>query len=121
MAMNREQKRASKRSGMTDADGQPVSSRERRQQPSRSLKEERTKPREYVREVIAEMKKCSWPTRKETMRLAAIVFVAIIVLTAFIFGVDAGFGTLLEKIFTTTASKAILIPALPLALKRVNR
>lgn len=113
--MNREQKRALQKRGLAGADGSPVASRDRRQ-PVQKPKEERTRPRQFLREVVSELRKTSWPTRQETLRLAAIVFVAIVVMTAFIFVIDLAFGEFFTRLFTTTdpttqsAAVAALIP-----------
>ncbi len=87
MSMNREQKRAAQKAGQVAADGSQTAVRDRRA-PAKSLKTERTKPGEFVREVRAELKKVSWPTRPEVIRYSVIVFVALVVFTAFVFGVD---------------------------------
>jgi preprotein translocase subunit SecE len=102
MAMNREQKRALQKRGMSDGEGAPVATRERRQTVTKPTKEARTNPRQYVREIIAELRKTSWPTREETIRLAIIVAVAILVLTLFIFGLDLLFGDLTTRLLNTT-------------------
>lgn len=86
-SMNREQKRAAKRAGQLSADGSPVTNRDTRSQ-QQSLKSERTKPRQFVREVRGEMKKVNWPTRDEVRRFSTIVLVALVVVTLFVFGVD---------------------------------
>jgi preprotein translocase subunit SecE len=112
MAMNREQKRAAQRQGLAGADGAPVATRDR-SRPAQRLKEERTSPKQFMSEVMAELRKTSWPTRQETIRLAIIVFIAIIVLTAFIFGIDLLFGDLLGRLFDTT-SDTTAAAALPL-------
>jgi preprotein translocase subunit SecE len=106
MAMNREQKRAMQRRGLADADGAPIATRERRP-PAPKPKEERTPPRQFISEVLAELRKTSWPTRSETVRLALIVLVAIVVLTAFIFGVDLLFSETLGRLFKTTSDAAL--------------
>ena len=72
MAMNREQKRAMQKRGLADADGSPVATRERRQ-PTPKAAEARTPIRQVLQEIIAELRKTSWPTRDETIRLALIV------------------------------------------------
>jgi preprotein translocase subunit SecE len=101
MAMNREQKRALQKRGMADDEGAPVATRERRQPPVRT-KEERTAPRQYVREVVGELRKTSWPTRAETIRLAIIVLIAIVFMTALIFGLDLLFGEAVTRLIDTT-------------------
>ncbi len=90
MAMNREQKRAAQRSGQVNADGSQAP--RDRKAPAQNLKTERTKPVEFVREVRAELKKVSWPTRQEVIRYSTIVLVALIIFTAGVFAVDYVFG-----------------------------
>ena len=55
-------------------------------------KEPRTKPRQFVREVNAELRKVAWPSREETLNLSLIVFVFLVILTAMIAGMDYGFS-----------------------------
>ncbi|HTN99809.1 MAG TPA: preprotein translocase subunit SecE [Microthrixaceae bacterium] len=93
--MNREQKRAAQKAGQVNADGSPVSVRERRAPATQRLKSERTKPRQFVREVRSELKKVSWPTRDVVIRYSIIVFVALVLFTSFVFGVDF----LFERLF----------------------
>lgn len=52
----------------------------------------RTKPREFVKEVIGELKKVAWPTRKEVVAYSTVVFVSVIVIAAIIFGMDYVFA-----------------------------
>ena len=92
MAMNREQKRAAQKSGQMNADGS-AAPRDRKA-PAQNLKTERTGPAEFIREVRAELKKVSWPTRPEVIRYSMIVLVALIVFTAGVFAVDYVFGEL---------------------------
>ncbi len=92
MAMNREQKRAAQRAGQVNADGSQAT-RERKA-PAQNLKTERTKPLEFIREVRAELKKVSWPTRQEVIRYSTIVLVALIIFTAGVFAIDYVFGEL---------------------------
>jgi len=102
MAMNREQKRMLQRSGEVGEDGEPIRKRQAakgRQQPAPRTKSERTSPRQFVREVAAELRKVAWPTRSETINYSIIVLVALIVLTTFIFCVDYLFSQLVLKLF----------------------
>ncbi len=93
MAMNREQKRAMQKAGQLNADGsQAAPSRERKSAPAKTVKAERTKPVEFVREVRAELRKVTWPTREETIRLSIIVLVALLVMAALIFSLDTLFA-----------------------------
>ncbi|MCU1454970.1 MAG: preprotein translocase, SecE subunit [Acidimicrobiales bacterium] len=87
MAMNRETKRMLQRQGALTDDGSPKASR--RPVPSANApKEPRTKPRQFVKEVNAELRKVAWPTRQETINYSVIVFFTLIVLTALIAGLD---------------------------------
>ncbi len=105
MAMNREQKREMQKRGLAGADGAPVaSSRDRRQAATTRVREPRTPIRQYVAEIGQELRKTSWPTRQETIRLALIVFVAIVVLTLFVFGADLLFNWLFQHLFNTQPS-----------------
>lgn len=114
MAMNREQKRALQRQGQIDADGAPVANKDRRQ-PARQLNEERTSPAQFIREVRSELKKTSWPTREETIRLALICLVAIVVLTAVIFAMDLAFSSAMDWLFKVQPSEsAAALAALPI-------
>lgn len=52
----------------------------------------RTKPRDFVKEVFAELKKVAWPTRKEVVAYSTVVFVSVVVIAAIIFGMDYVFA-----------------------------
>ena len=93
VSMNREQKRAAQRAGQVNADGSPVTVRDRRQ-PAQRLKSERTRPLDFVREVRGELKKVSWPARPEVIRYSIIVLIALVVFTLFVFGMDYVFEQL---------------------------
>ena len=91
--MNREMKRMMQRQGQVDADGAPA----RREAPARpparvSTKKERVGPSEYARQVRAELRKVAWPTRAEVINYSIVVLLALILLTAVIFGLDYVFG-----------------------------
>ncbi len=106
MAMNREQKRAAQRAGQLNADGSQVAVKDRRA-PSKSLKSERTKPLEFLREVRAELKKVAWPTREEVIRYSIIVLVALVVFTLFVFGVDYVFEWFFRTVTDPTANSSL--------------
>ena len=101
MAMNRETKRMLQRQGQLGEDGAPAARRERRAPtaPRPSEREQRTKPREFVREVRAELRKVAWPTRQETINYSIIVFVALAVLMMFVGLMDYAFGDFVLKLF----------------------
>jgi preprotein translocase subunit SecE len=65
-----------------------------------AVKKESKKPnfRKFFRGVVSEMKKVSWPTRKELTNSTAIVLVLILVFAVAVGIVDLGLGKLLELI-----------------------
>ena len=88
--LNREQKRALKRMGALNDQGNPV-----RTQPQTRAKghdEPRTGPVQYMREVNDEMKKVAWPTWPEVRRYSLIVLVTVVVFTAYIGALDSVFA-----------------------------
>ena len=97
MTLNREQRRMLQRQGEIDETGEPV--RARRQAPAPSAKEDRTSPTEFVKEVRSELKKVAWPTRQETIRYTIIVFVTLVLLTAFVAGLDWASSQAVLKLF----------------------
>ena len=60
---------------------------------------ERTSPREFAREVRGEMKRVSWPSRKEIGQYSLVVLVAVSLLTLYVFVLDQAFGQLVFWIF----------------------
>ena len=90
MAMNRETKRMLQRQGhQVGPDGQlaptrPTQPRSATSAPSR----ERTSPRQFLREVRAELRKVAWPDRPEVARLSGVVFACLVVMTLLIFVID---------------------------------
>ena len=53
----------------------------------------------FVREVIAELGKVIWPTRKELVTYTAVVIVFVSVMTALVAGLDIGFAKLVVWVF----------------------
>ena len=51
-------------------------------------KRERTKPRQFFKEVIAEHRKVAWPSRPEVVAYSIVVLVSSVVIAALIFGMD---------------------------------
>ena len=62
-------------------------------------KKERTKPRQFLKEVIAELKKVAWPTRQETIAYSIVVLVSVIVIATIIFGLDFVFTEAILALF----------------------
>ncbi len=88
--LNREQKRSLKRMGALTEKGTPT----RAQPQARRTREERTGPRQYLREVRDEMRKVAWPKWPEVRRFSIIVLVTVLLYTAYVFGLDSLFGVL---------------------------
>jgi preprotein translocase subunit SecE len=53
----------------------------------------------FVREVVAELKKVIWPTRKELLTYAAVVIVFVTVVVTIVALLDAGFEWAVLKVF----------------------
>ncbi|MDQ4142374.1 MAG: preprotein translocase subunit SecE [Actinomycetota bacterium] len=60
---------------------------------------QRTKPRQFVREVIGELQKVAWPTRQEVISYSTVVLVASIVIAALIFVMDYVFTKAVLSLF----------------------
>jgi preprotein translocase subunit SecE len=88
MAMNRETKRMLQRQGQLGPDGEPARPKGEGRPASRPPTQQRTSPRQYVREVKGELRKVAWPNREEVVRYSIIVLVTLVILTAFIFALD---------------------------------
>lgn len=58
-----------------------------------------TSPVQFIREVVAELKKVTWPTRAETMKLTAIVIVLSVLVGAFIGALDITFLKITTLLF----------------------
>ncbi len=90
--MNREMKRMMQRQGQVDADGTPSRREAPRPAGRTATKEKRIGASEYARQVRGELRKVAWPTRAEVTNYSIVVFLALILLTGLIFGLDWGFG-----------------------------
>ena len=101
MAMNRETKRMLQRQGQIDRGRRARRARSAasRPAPRPEPREKRTGPREFVKEVRAELRKVAWPTKSETINYSIIVFIAVVVLTAFIGALDYVFGEFVLNLF----------------------
>jgi preprotein translocase subunit SecE len=97
MALNREQKRMLRKQGELGPDGEPV--RTKRAQPAPKTKEQRTSPRQFVKEVRGELRKVVWPTKSETINYSIIVLVTLVFFTALIFAIDWVFADMVLRLF----------------------
>ncbi|MBR5756221.1 MAG: preprotein translocase subunit SecE [Firmicutes bacterium] len=57
---------------------------------------------EYLKGVRAELKKVTWPTKQETVKLTAIVFVVCAAFAVFFWLIDTGCLALLEEALNIT-------------------
>ena len=62
-------------------------------------KRQRTKPRQFVKEVVAELQKVNWPTRQEVASYSLVVLVASMVIAAIIFALDYVFTRAVLALF----------------------
>ena len=62
-------------------------------------KKQRTKPTQFVREVIAELKKVAWPTRPEVVAYSIVVVVSVVVIATLIFFMDYIFTKAILSLF----------------------
>ena len=46
------------------------------------------KIRRFIVDTVAELKRCTWPTRQQLLESTGLVVVAIMILALFVFGVD---------------------------------
>jgi preprotein translocase subunit SecE len=52
----------------------------------------------FAKESVAEAKRVVWPTRKEAMQTTGIVFVFVVLMALFVFGVDTLLGVILRAL-----------------------
>ena len=62
-------------------------------------KKQRTKPRQFVKEVVDELRKVAWPNRQEIVGYSMVVLIASVVIAALIFGMDYVFGNAILALF----------------------
>lgn len=58
-----------------------------------------TSPVQFIREVIAELKKVTWPTRAEVIKLTLVVIILSVSVGAFIGGLDITFLKITTLLF----------------------
>jgi preprotein translocase subunit SecE len=56
-------------------------------------------PAQFLREVIAELKKVDWPSREQTIKLTVVVFIISAVVALFIGGLDTLMINLTSAVF----------------------
>jgi preprotein translocase subunit SecE len=72
---------------------------ERRPQPAPRPERERVTPRQYMSEVRGELRKVTWPTKREVTNSTVVVLIAVIFMTALIFLYDYASSKLVLFLF----------------------
>jgi preprotein translocase subunit SecE len=67
--------------------------------PGAPTKKERTKPRQFVKEVGDELKRVAWPTRQEVVAYSLVVLVSVTIIAALIFVMDYFFTKAVLALF----------------------
>jgi preprotein translocase subunit SecE len=94
--MNRQAKRLMQRQRATSVD-RAEAMRQRRAVTTE--RKRRTPPREFVKQIRAELRKVNWPTRKELFAYTTVVLFAVVFLTALVFGTDLTFSKAILRVF----------------------
>jgi preprotein translocase subunit SecE len=74
-------------------------SAERRSGSGRAGKRDRTSPALFTRQVVAELRKVIWPTRKELVTYTVVALAFVIFMTVIVTSLDYGFTKLFFAIF----------------------
>lgn len=67
---------------------------------SKAVKDSKTSPAEFLRQVQTEGRKVVWPTWEETVRISIFVFIMMLILSLFFLGVDSLFGAVVRWLMT---------------------
>jgi len=62
-------------------------------------KKKRTSPALFYRQVVGELRKVIWPTRKDLVTYTTVVLIFVAIMVAIVYGLDAGFGWVVLRIF----------------------
>ncbi len=60
--------------------------------------------KQFLREVKTELKKVTWPSRKDTLTGTAVVLVAVFIIALFLGIVDSGLSNLIKELLKRAAS-----------------
>ena len=72
---------------------------ERRSGSGRAAKRDRTTPALFTRQVVAELRKVIWPTRRELVTYTTVALVFVIIMSTIVLTLDYGFTKLFFAIF----------------------
>ena len=53
----------------------------------------------YIREVVGELRKVIWPTRKQLITYTGVVMVFVVFMVALVWALDLGFGAAVFELF----------------------
>jgi preprotein translocase subunit SecE len=53
----------------------------------------------FIREIISEMRKVLWPSRKELVTYTIVVIVFVVIMVSMVAGLDVGFAKLVLQVF----------------------
>jgi preprotein translocase subunit SecE len=59
---------------------------------------------QFLREVKTELKKVTWPSRKDTLAATAVVLVAVFIIAFFLGVVDSGLSAVIRELLRKAAS-----------------
>ena len=68
--------------------------------PKAEEKKRKTSIAEFVNQVRSETSKVVWPTREETLRTGLFVFIFMVILSLFFFGIDSLFNAVVNFLLT---------------------
>jgi preprotein translocase subunit SecE len=69
-----------------------------------SIKEKFETSKQFLREVKTELKKVTWPSRKDTLSGTAVVLVAVFIIALFLGIVDSGLSNLIKELLKRALS-----------------
>jgi len=69
-----------------------------------SIKEKFEVAKQFLREVKTELKKVTWPSRKDTLSGTAVVLVAVFIIAIFLGIVDSGLSNLIKELLKRALS-----------------
>jgi len=69
-----------------------------------SIKEKFDKAKQFLREVRTELKKVTWPSRRDTLTGTAVVLVAVFIIALFLGIVDSGLSSLIRELLKRATS-----------------
>jgi preprotein translocase subunit SecE len=69
-----------------------------------SIKEKVEAAKQFLREVRTELKKVTWPSRKDTLSGTLVVLVAVFIIAIFLGIVDSGLSNLIKELLKRATS-----------------